>query len=152
VGVAVQAMLRALQIHVGARDLVVGDVLTQRVARAPVDQCDALQGSPLGEVGQPGTAVRRDRVARPFCRGARLRVEPVDLRPSDGCRIVVAAHAGRAAFAQAADDRIWLRAVPDHVPQLPDGIDLAGMIEDRIERHDVAVDVRQDRDAHRRRG
>jgi hypothetical protein len=49
------------------------------------------------------------------------------------------------------DDRIGLRAVPDDVAQLPDGIDLAGMIEDCIERHDVAVDVREDRDAHRRR-
>jgi hypothetical protein len=34
---------------------------------------------------------------------------------------------------------------------MPDRVDVAGVEEDRIECHEIAVDVRQDGDAHRRR-
>ena len=49
------------------------------------------------------------------------------------------------------DHAVRIRTVADHVTELPHSIDRAGMGEDRIERHEVAVDVREDRDAHRGR-
>jgi hypothetical protein len=33
---------------------------------------------------------------------------------------------------------------------MPDGIDRTDVVKDRVERREVAVDIRQDRDAHRR--
>ncbi len=48
------------------------------------------------------------------------------------------------------DDCVGLRAVADDVAQVPDGIDRAEVGEDRVERDDVAVDVREDGDPHRR--
>ena len=51
---------------------------------------------------------------------------------------------------QALDDGVGLRAVADDVAEVPDGVDRAGLGEDRVEGQEVAVDVREDRDPHRR--
>ena len=67
------------------------------------------------------------------------------------CRIMVASDAQGTDLDESGDDRVGIRPVPDDVAQMPDGIDRACVCEDRIERHQVAVDVRQDRDPHRRR-
>ena len=42
---------------------------------------------------------------------------------------------------EACHDRVRFRAVADHVAEMPDGIDVASMGEDRVERHDVAMDI-----------
>ena len=105
-----------------------------------------------GSAAEPGLRRRADGVAGPFDRRAGLRVEPLDLRTAERGRVVVPADADRPAFGQPGDDGIGLGAVAHHVTQVPDRIHIAGVGEDRIERHEVAVDVRQDGDPHRRSG
>ena len=50
------------------------------------------------------------------------------------------------------DDAIGIGPIPDDITQVPHPVEGAGVREDRIERDKVAMDVRQDRDAHRGRG
>ena len=61
---------------------------------------------------------------------------------------MVAADADRAELGQPGDDAVRLRAVADDVTEVPDRVDRADRGEHRIEGDEVAVDVRQDRDAH----
>jgi hypothetical protein len=61
---------------------------------------------------------------------------------------VIAADADRAEGAEALDDCIGLRAVADYVTEVPDGVDRAKRRDDRIERDEIGVDVREDGDAH----
>ena len=53
---------------------------------------------------------------------------------------------------QPGDDPVRIRPVADDVAELPDGVEVTGVGEDRVEGKEVAVDVRQDRDPHRRSG
>ena len=122
-----------------------------RIARAAVDQADPVDRVALRQGRQPGARGRVDRVARPFGGCAGLRVEPLDLAAAQGRGVVIAADADRPDLDEASDHAVRIGAVADDVAELPDGVDRAGVGEDRIERHEVAVDVREDRDAHRRR-
>ena len=61
---------------------------------------------------------------------------------------MVAADADRAALGQPLDDGIRFGTVPDDVAEMPRGIDRPGGREDRIERDEVAVDIRDDCDPH----
>ncbi len=63
---------------------------------------------------------------------------------------MVAEDADRADLGEPGDDAVRLRAIADDVPELPYGIDRTSIRQDRIECHEVAVDVRQDGDPHRR--
>ena len=63
---------------------------------------------------------------------------------------MVAADADRPDPGEPGDDAVRVRPIADDVPELPYGIDRTGIRQDRIERHEVAVDVRQDGDPHRR--
>ena len=49
---------------------------------------------------------------------------------------------------QALDHAIRLRAVAHDVPEVPHGVDRSDRGEHRIEGDEIAVDVREDRDAH----
>ena len=111
----------------------------------PADRVAFRQGR------QPGAGRPTDRVAGPFRRGPGLGIEPVDLGTAERRRVVVAADADRADLDEPGDDAVGIGTVADDVAEMPDGIDRAGVREDRIERHEIAVDVRQDRDAHRGR-
>ena len=111
-----------------------------------------LDRVPLGQRRQPAPRRRVDRVAGPLRGRAGLGVEPLDLAAADGGGVVVATDAVRPELAQSRHHGVRIRTVADDVAELPDGIDVAGVGEDRIERHEIAVDVRQDRDAHRGRG
>ena len=104
----------------------------------------------LGEGGQPVTGRVRDPAARPLHRRPRLRIEVVDLAAAGSGRVVVAPDADRADRREAFDDGVGLRAVADDIAEVPDGVDRAEVGEDRVERDDVAVDVREDGDPHRR--
>ena len=63
---------------------------------------------------------------------------------------MIAADADRADRREPFDDGIGFGTVADDVAEVPDGIDRAEVGEDRVERDEVAVDVREDRDPHRR--
>ena len=70
-----------------------GHVLPDRVARAAVDEREALALEALGQGGQPGPRLVGDRRARPLHRPARVHVERLDLEPAERGRVVVAADA-----------------------------------------------------------
>ena len=53
-------------------------------------------------------------------------------------------------LAQPGDDFVGMGPVAHHVAQVPHGVDVTEGREDGIERGEVGVDVREDRDPHRR--
>jgi hypothetical protein len=65
---------------------------------------------------------------------------------------MVPANAHGADLLQPGHDAIGLRSIADHVAELPDGVDRTQVGEHGIEGDQVAVDVREDRDPHRREG
>ena len=119
----------------------VGDVLPQGVTWAAMDEQDVIHDASLREGAEPRAGRLGHGVAGPLGCRARLRVEPIDLRTSDSRGIVIAAHPSRIAFTEACHDGVRLRTVADHVAEVPDGIDVAGIGQDRVEGHDVAMDI-----------
>jgi hypothetical protein len=51
-------------------------------------------------------------------------------------------------FAKPADHAIRFRAVSDDVSEVPPAVDGAGRSDDRVERHEVRMEVRNDGDSH----
>jgi hypothetical protein len=139
--VAVQGVLGLLDGHVVLGGGTIRDVLAQRIAGASVDEQYVIDDATLREGAEPGAGRVRDGVSRPFRRRARLGVEPIDLGSPDRCCIVIAAHARRVAFVEAGHHGVRLRTIADHIAEVPDGIDIAGVGEDRVEGHDVAMDI-----------
>jgi len=65
---------------------------------------------------------------------------------------MVADHPGGPDLAQPLDDLVRMGPDANDIPGVPPGIDLACSRDDGIERRQVRLDVRDDRDASRRRG
>jgi hypothetical protein len=61
---------------------------------------------------------------------------------------VIAADADRPDLTQPIDDGVGLRPVADDVAEVPDPVDRACRLEDRVQRPEVGMDVREHRDSH----
>src|SRR2546425_13079278 len=115
-----------------------------------MDETELARHPAFREVRQPGAGRFADALPRPFHRRPGVRVEPVDVDQADGGGVVIAADSDRAELAQPIDDSVWFRAVADDVAEMPDGVDRPKRRDDRIERDEIGVNVREDGDAHSR--
>ena len=106
-GVAVERVLGRLDGHVLFGDILVGHVLTEG-PRAAVHEQDLVYDTGHRLRREPLARLVRHRVPGPLRGGTRLGVEPISSRAADGGSIVVAAYAGRLAFAEPRHDPIGL--------------------------------------------
>ena len=136
----------------GFRDVGGQHVLPDGIANRAVEQRDAGPLALRRERGEELELVRREHGARPASGDARVGGELVDVEHAGDDEIVVAAQADRGALAHERQALARLGAVAHDVAQAPQLVDSAspGVLEHGLQRRQVAVDVRYDRDAQER--
>ena len=148
--VADQHERRGRRLQAELRDVVAQDVLPDRVARAGVEELDAVAHGRRRQRLEPGALLGAEHGARPARRdpgvaGEVGEVDRAEHRRGRGCRRARASPGrGRAAAL------VRLRPVADDVAEAPDlvGRSRVDLGEHRLERVKVRVDVGDDCDAH----
>ena len=115
----------------------------------------SVNGSSTARCGKAASHFARgglDPIGRPLDRRAGVVIEAVRVELAQRRGIVVATHSACVLLSETGDDLVWLRTVADDVTQLPDGVIWLERVEHRLQCGQVAVDVRQHGDPHRRSG
>src|SRR5262249_39191723 len=126
------------------------DVLPDRVAGAAVEQRDILRNSLRRQRPQPLLVTVLEDAARPPSRDRCIAAELLEVEPAGHGEVVVSAKAHGCMFPDERAALVRPGAVADEVsetPQLVDGIGI-DCREHGLERVEVAVDIRHDRDPH----
>ncbi len=138
---------------VAQRAVVAEHVLPDRVARRAVVQRDAVGGSRRLERVEKCLRLGREDVARPARRDGGLAAELLEVDRSPDGEIVVAGEADVGPLRDQCAALVRPRPVADEVAEAPELVRRLRLDrrEDRLERVQVRVDVRDDCDAHRQR-
>ena len=127
-----------------ARGLLRQDVLPNRISRAGVEEVDPLGLSGGPEALEKGARVLRQHLRRPEGRGGRFVVEVADRELTEDDEVVVADEAAIGSALHRVAALVGQGAVPNRVPEAPDGVHVLGidLREHRLEGVIVSVDVR----------
>ena len=125
-------------------------VFPDRIARARVVETDLLVGLARLERFQVGTRLRRDRLLRPPGGERCAARELLQREAADDAEIVVSGEADGGVLAGEGHAGVRFGAVADEIAEAPHLLALRGvdLVEHGFEGVTVAVDVRNDRDAH----
>ena len=120
------------------------------VERRAVYHLEAVERKrPFGQIANILRILRRQRVMRPDGRGARHRIEPLQVVEFHGSLVVIAPHHSRGVRAHPLGHRIGIRAVADQVAAAQHLVVLArGMLHRRLQAFQVGVYIAQDQVSH----
>jgi hypothetical protein len=111
-------------------------------------QSDLLLLDSFWTAREPVAILRCELLCSPDRGSGGIRVEVADVDSPDCCPIVVPRNADGRKLAQPSHALVGLRAIAHHITQTPERVDRAHVVEHRLERGQICMNIADDPDPH----